>query len=238
MANPIVIDCSHWNPDPIDWAKLKANGTVGIVHKATEGESYVDNKLFARAAAAMEAGLCWSTYHFLRPSSNMMKQLQHYGNTIDPVLGERVCLDHEDPGVSLADLEECVRLIKGKRPDLQICIYSGHVIKEQLGGNRSAILAENTSLWIAQYASKPTWPTATWPQWSLWQHTDKATAVGINGPIDANKWNGDEAGLRAWFGPADQTPVPEPEPRPEPVASLTVAPGSMVVINGIEVIAE
>jgi GH25 family lysozyme M1 (1,4-beta-N-acetylmuramidase) len=36
MPNPVVVDISHWNPTP-DWAKLKADGTVGVIHKATEG---------------------------------------------------------------------------------------------------------------------------------------------------------------------------------------------------------
>ena len=74
------------------------------------------------------------------------------------------------------------------RPDLQVTIYSGHLIKEQLGSTKNDYLAENTSLWIAQYttAAAPSWPTATWPLWSLWQYTDKATVDGITKPVDGN----------------------------------------------------
>src|SRR5262245_6134005 len=102
MASP-VLDMSHYQPDPIDWARLKANGVIGIIHKATEGTGYVDNKLFSRAGAAMAAGLCWSTYHFLRPGS-MKSQMDFYLSKVDPVQGERVCLDYEDSGVSLSNL--------------------------------------------------------------------------------------------------------------------------------------
>ena len=63
-----VIDLSHHNPTP-DWAKLKAAGCIGVIHKATEGTSYKDPTLYDRAKDAMAAGLKWSTYHFLRPGS-------------------------------------------------------------------------------------------------------------------------------------------------------------------------
>jgi len=219
MANPVVVDISHWNPTP-DWAKLKAGGTVGVVHKATEGSGGVDATLFDRAKGAMAAGLCWSTYHFLRPGS-MSAQMEHYIGTIKPVPGERVCLDHEDPGVSLADLVACVNAITENRPDLQITIYSGHVIKDQLGGGFNEVLAKNTSLWLAQYTTgTPSWPARTWPQWSLWQYTDSAQVSGISAPVDGDKFNGSAEQCIAWFGPAgDTTPVPVP-PEPTPVVDL------------------
>jgi lysozyme len=214
MANPVVVDLSHWNPTP-DWAKLKAGGTVGVIHKATEGTGNVDATLFARAKPAMDAGLKWSTYHFLRPGK-MQQQMDFYLSTIDPVQGERVCLDHEDKGVSLTDLEYCVNYLAQKRPDLQVAIYSGNVIKEQLGNNYSETLSK-TSLWLAQYTTgTPSWPARTWPQWSLWQYTDKAQVSGISQPVDGDRFNGSIEQCLAWFGPAgDTTPVP-PEPQPLP----------------------
>lgn len=213
MPSPVV-DLSHWNPTP-DWAKLKAGGVVGVIHKATEGTGSVDATLFQRAKGAMDAGLYWSTYHFLRPGS-MSAQMEHYIGTIQPVPGERVCLDHEDPGVSLNDLVSCVEAIRANRPDLQITVYSGHVIKDQLGAGYNQVLAENTSLWIAQYTSakEPSWPKATWPLWSLWQWTDSETVPGISAPVDGDRWNGDPADLPGWFGPAGEVPVP-PDPAPQ-----------------------
>lgn len=237
MAAPVVIDLSHHNPTP-NWATLVTNGVVGIIHKATEGYSYKDPTLYDRARAAMDAGLLWSTYHFMRPGSSMGDQMDWYLEVVDPVEGERLCLDHEDPGVSLADLEDAVGYLKGLRPDIQIAIYSGHVIKEQLGSDKSVVLADNTSLWIAQYtsAASPSWPKGTWPQWSLWQYTDKAKVNGISQPVDGNKFNGTIEQLKAWFGPAEAEPIP-PEPTPPPVAvetldvALTSSPGVRVSIS-------
>jgi len=236
MANPLVVDISHWNPTP-DWAKLKAGGTVGVIHKATEGTGNVDATLFDRAQAAMDAGLKWSTYHFLRPG-NIEAQMKHYLATIEPVEGERVCLDHEDKGVSIYDLEYCVNYLREVRPDLQVTIYSGNVIKEQLGDQYNETLS-TTSLWLAQYTTgTPSWPSRTWPQWSLWQYTDKASVSGISAPVDGDKFNGSTEQCIAWFGPADAAPVP-PEP-PLPVGELhsieikTVGP-IVIHVDGVEI---
>jgi hypothetical protein len=74
------------------------------------------------------------------------------------------------------------------------------------------VLADNTSLWIAQYTSadQPSWPAGTWPTWSLWQWTDSESIEGISAPVDGDRWNGDDEGLLAWFGPAEEQPAPEP----------------------------
>lgn len=226
MANPIVVDISHHQPDPIDWAAVKLGGTIGVFHKATEGTTYIDDKLFSRMKAAKAAGLLTSTYHFMR-ESDMPGQMSHYLETIDPVEGERIVLDHECGGTTLAELEEAVLYIRRVRPDLQITIYSGHQIKEQLGSKRSEILALNTSLWVAQYSSTVSWPTATWPQWSLWQFTDEGRCDGINSPIDANRWNGDEASLRKWMAPAGS--VPAPPPIAATVVAVTRGDGHVIV---------
>jgi lysozyme len=212
MHDPSVLDLSHHNPTP-DWARLVNTGIVGIIHKATEGGSYVDDQLFKRARPAMDAGLLWATYHFLRPG-NTYAQMDHYLATVDPKQGERMVIDHEDAGVSLQQLEEAVDNLLSLRPDINVSIYSGHLIKEQLTGKKSDYLAAHTSLWIAQYttAAAPSWPTATWPQWSLWQFTDKASVNGCTKPVDGNRWNGDEKSLRQWFVPSGESPVEKPDP--------------------------
>lgn len=231
MPSP-VIDLSHHNPTP-DWAKLKGGGVAGVIHKATESYNYTDPMLFKRAKAAMDAGLLWSTYHFLRPGS-MEDQIAFYLKTIDPVPGERVCLDFEDDDMTLDELRQAVQLLQADPRDLQVTIYSGNTIKDKLGDAHDPILA-TTSLWIAQYTSgsAPSWPTATWPTWSLWQWTDRETIPGISSPVDGNRWNGDSASLLVWFGPAGAEPAPTPEPATQTlVYKLTVtAPAGDVSIE-------
>lgn len=232
MANPEVIDISHWQPEP-SFAKVKAGGTVGVIFKATESTGYVDPTFKSRASLAMSEGLLISTYHFLRPG-NYEQQMAHYLKTVDPVRGERVVLDHEDPKVSLADLEQCVRHLLADSRGLQVTIYSGHLIKEQLGTQDNPFLAANTSLWIAQYtsAAAPNWPKQVWPAWSLWQYSQTESVSGISGNVDGNRFNGDDEQLRKWWGPATAEPVPEPEAPTHTEVVLQMAPGSTMTFNG------
>jgi lysozyme len=237
MSNPIVVDLSHWNPTP-NWAKLKAAGTVGVIHKATQGTGYVDDQLFGRARAAMDAGLCWSTYHFLE-GGDAAAQMRFYLKTIDPRPGERMCIDHESTA-SLGQLKTAVQTLLDDDRKLQVTVYSGHTIKDQLGSKTDAFLAENTSLWIAHYTSAdaPTWPSGTWPTWSLWQYTDRASVQGVSQPVDGNRWYGSPEALVAWFGPAGAVVPPEPEPEPEPDYEplvMTMPAGQPLFVNGQEV---
>jgi lysozyme len=200
MVSP-VIDLSHHNPTP-DWPAIKAAGVLGVIHKATEGAGYADPDRRSRLAGAYRAGLLIATYHFLRPG-DMAAQMDHYLETIDAAKGERVVLDHEDADVPLSSLLDAIDAIWNKRPDLQITIYSGNLIKQQLGNNHNPTLAK-TSLWIAHYTSNPspTWPRGTWANWSLWQWTDKEIIPGISAPVDGDRWNGTADSLKRFLSPA------------------------------------
>jgi GH25 family lysozyme M1 (1,4-beta-N-acetylmuramidase) len=246
MAGPIAIDLSHHNRVN-SWPAIKSAGVRAVILKATEGTSYVDNTFADRRLDAIRAGLIVSSYHFLK-HGDVDAQMQHYLETVNPKRGERVVIDHEDAAVTLDDLHEAVEAILNADPSLQITVYSGHTIKEQLGDKRDDHLAEHTSLWIAQYtsAAAPSWPKATWPAWSLWQYTDRASVPGVSGPCDANRFNGsDEAALR-WLAPAEPVapqapsePIPIPKPEPQAVTvNISTPPGVpvAVVVNG-EIIA-
>jgi lysozyme len=234
MPSPVV-DLSHHNPTP-DWAKLKAGGVVGVILKATEGTTYVDPTYAGRRHDAEVVGnLCVSSYHFLRPG-DMRAQMDHFLGIVQPAKGERVCLDHEDAGVSLSSLEQAASILLADPRDLQVAVYSGHLIKEQLGSKHSDVLA-GTALWVAQYTSAeaPSWPTGTWPTWSLWQWTDSETVPGISKPVDGNRWNGSLVNLVKWFGPASE-PSPAPSPEPQRVRIDVTVPAGVGVdfyVNGV-----
>ena len=84
-----------------------------------------------------------------------------YLDTINPVPGERMVIDYEEDGCTLDDLHEAVRALLDDPRKLQVTVYSGHLLKEQLGDTRDDLLAKHTDLWLAQYTSgTPTWPVA------------------------------------------------------------------------------
>src|SRR5262245_30342994 len=210
----MVIDLSHWNPSDgsaIDWDKVLASGIVGVIHKATEGSSYVDDTCFERANDARDAGLLWGAYHFLRPG-NMSQQAEHFVSTVGDI--DLYAADHEDSGVSLDDLKDFLKAVDDLTGKTCV-VYSGHVIKEQVGSSSDPFLADHP-LWLAQYSSSPSWPKAIWPKWWIWQHTDQGSCPGIKGATDLNYYDGSPDELAAdWMG--EEVPPPAPE-----VAEVTI----------------
>ena len=134
MLDKAAVDLSHW--DEVDsFEDTKDDGVVGIIHKATESTNYFDPTYNQRKKDALAAGLLWGAYHFLRPS-NMKEQAQYFVSEVGKDL-DLYATDHEDEGVSLNDLKTFLREVKrltGKSP----IIYSGHVLKEQLGDRRDS----------------------------------------------------------------------------------------------------
>lgn len=227
MANPIVIDISHYQPTP-NWEKVRDGGTVGVILKCTEGTSYLDPTYASRETAARNAGLCVSTYHFMRPG-NIEKQMQWYLQNCAPATGERLCLDYEDAAIPFADLEKAAQFLLDYT-GCEITVYGSNVLVDACKGKTSKVL-EKTSLWQARYSSsEPKVPTNIWPTWSLWQYTDAAICDGISVKVDGNRWNGDPADLPGWFD-RDALKPPPPVQAPATVA-ITVQGEALVTING------
>jgi lysozyme len=189
MAKPSVIDISHWNTiDQAGMDGLKAQGVLGVIHKATENADYFDPTYNDRKAMAIKADLLWGAYHFLRPG-DMVAQANWF---IDKTGNENILLaaDHEDAGVTLNDLKLFLITVENLTGQKAV-IYSGNVIKEQVGDNMDPML-ENHRLWLAHYSDEPVWPTNIWGSYWLWQYTDKGQLEGIDGELDLDAYGGDE----------------------------------------------
>lgn len=208
MSDP-VLDLSHWNKlANAGFADMAADGVIGVIHKCTEGSSYVDDTYTMRRDQAEAAGLLWGAYHFLRPG-DMREQAQHFVQHAGSDVGLLYAADHEDPEVSLADLKDFLRIVHDLTGHAPV-LYSGHVIKEQLGSGADPELARYP-LWLAHYSDRPSWPDATWPMWWLWQYTELGQSAGVAGAVDCNRYAGELDDLRReWASdaaPADQVTV-------------------------------
>lgn len=209
------IDVSH-HQGAIDWDAVAGAGVVAMIHKATEGSSFVDDKCARNFEAATEAGIACCTYHWLSPGSNVAAQINHYLATIDPVQGERVVIDYEEDGCTLDMLHQAVEQLLDDDRDLQVTVYSGHLLKGQLNGDCDQLLAERTDLWLAQYTEgDPSWPEGTYAQWTLWQYSESGSIDGINDAlVDLNVFNGSDAELVLWISPRQRRPLPRLRPEP------------------------
>jgi len=177
QVTPRVVDLSHYQYDELggkfDWAKVKQAGIWGVIYKATEGVTYQDDTFKDARKQVEAAGLLFGAYHFFRPG-NIQGQVDNFLNWAQPDGDMLLVLDHEDEGCSVSDVKEWLKAVEdatGQRPAL----YSGHVIKQQLGNTKDDYLS-TVRLWLCQYGSDPEWPPC-WNSMWLWQYTD-----GQSGP--------------------------------------------------------
>lgn len=204
MVVNVVIDISHHN-GKVNLKKASDSGTIGVIQKATQGEAYVDKTLKPNRKAALDVGLLFGAYHF-GTGANGVSQAKHFLDTVQPDKKTAVVLDFEDnhAGTSMT-LEEArafathIHAELGRWPGF----YSGHTIKKALGTAVDPVL-KNCWLWLAQFGPTPVVPPC-WPTWTLWQYTDGGVgpephSVPGVGDCDRDKFNGDEAKLKAWWG--------------------------------------
>jgi len=204
-ADPInaVVDLSHHN-GPVDLEAAAAGGILGVIHKASQGPSYEDPRFAENRGKALDAGLHWGAYHF-GTGGDPVAQAEHFLEVVQPGPEVLLALDFESnsegPSMTLDEARAFVthvRAATGRWPGL----YSGQYVKELLGGQVDAVLA-NCWFWLAQYGPTPVVPP-TWESWTLWQYTDGAmgptphSVEGI-GPCDRDRFNGTRAQLaRFW----------------------------------------
>jgi lysozyme len=204
----VVVDLSHHNGS-VNLQKAADSGILGVIHKATQGQSFIDPTYKQNRKRALNANLLWGAYHF-GTGSNGINQAVHFLDVVQPETNTLLVLDFEqNPQGPSMRLEEArafathVFEATGRWPGF----YSGHYIKELLGTNVDPVL-KNCWFWLAQYGPTAVVPQC-WPRWMMWQYTDGAlgpephTVPGI-GRCDRDRFNGDEASLRALWGGVGQ----------------------------------
>jgi lysozyme len=205
MVDPInvVVDTSHWNRD-VDFAKLANAGIIGVIQKATQGQTGVDFTYNTNKPEALAAGLLWGAYHF-GDGSDGVAQAEHFLSAVGDPSKTLLVLDFESnptgPTMSLEEARAFVTHVKnatGRFPGF----YSGHQIKEILGYGNDPVLAQ-CWFWLAQYGPTPVVPP-NWPTWTMWQYTDgnfgppPHDVAGV--PFDRDKFNGPLEGLKRLWG--------------------------------------
>ena len=159
----------------------------------------------------MNAGLLWGAYHFLRPVS-IPAQVDFFLRIAAPDNMTLLALDHEDERVPLIDAKEFLLRVEDA-VGRKAVLYSGFLIKEQLGNRIDSYLAAHR-LWLAQYGPRPVTPR-NWSSAWLWQFTGDGigpkphSVPGIvDTGVDINHFDGDAAKLAAeWSGPTTVEPA-------------------------------
>lgn len=190
-----VVDLSHHNIIT-SFNDAASSGIIGVIHKATEGTSFVDPKYKARRALATTAGLLFGAYHF-GVKGSPRDQADHFLATAESA--DLMVLDFEPSPhrgtMSVKEAEEFMARVvdrTGRRPWL----YSGQSFLTDQLRKRPLSNLFLSPLWIARYSRKLPVVPPGFQDFALWQYTDVGQVPGI-GKCDRNKFRGTEAELRA-----------------------------------------
>src|SRR5215471_1693098 len=72
-----VVNLSHYDMMQPDFAAMKREGIIGVIHEATYPSLVRDAKYFERQLAATRAGLLWGAYHYAN-GSDPVRQADHF----------------------------------------------------------------------------------------------------------------------------------------------------------------
>lgn len=197
-----VIDVSHFD-GTVDWTKVAASGVLGIIHKATQGTTYVDPSFAAAKTAVPAAGLLWGAYHFGTGDAEGSDQANFFLDTVQPDARTLCCIDFEpNPSGTTMSLDhlfgwiETVQAATGRPP----VVYGGKsLLFGDIGTATHPTLAA-CALWVAEYttAAQPSGiPSQIWTTWTLWQYTESGTVDGITTAVDREYYNGTLDDLKA-----------------------------------------
>jgi lysozyme len=165
--HPVVVDLSHHNT-VTDWEAVKKFGILGVILKATEDLTHVDETYEQRRAEVEKLGLLEGSYHFLRPSDGV-KQADHYLSVAQPSVKSLVALDYEIAGVPGRVARAFLGRIEEKLGRLAVLYYGG-AVHGQLGTD--AFIASHR-LWHPEYPKGivPHHVPPPFKNYWLWQFT-------------------------------------------------------------------
>jgi GH25 family lysozyme M1 (1,4-beta-N-acetylmuramidase) len=198
------IDVSKYQ-GTIDWNRVAADGVKFAFVRVSDGTSYIDAQFATYWAASRAAGVKHGAYQFFRPGQDPIEQaeilLDKIGRHLEPDDLPPVIDVEASDGQSAAVIKQKVgqwithvKGVLGRDP----IIYTGlYFWRDSVGAPDFT----TSPLWHAQYSTASCPNIAPpWQSWTFWQYTDSGTVDGITGPVDMNRFNGDDAAFAALLG--------------------------------------
>jgi lysozyme len=189
LAARSVVNMSHYDMMRPDFATMKREGIVGVIHEATYPSFQRDSKYLDRQLGAVQAGLLWGAYHYAN-ASDPVRQADHFLSVVSsawarvnpvvrPSAGVLLVLDFEKnghyPGGTMR-ADQAVAFVERirERTGVYPGIYgSEYYLRQALNSpkvtNAQKQTLTNCWLWIANYSKEPR-ATAPWSYWALWQY--------------------------------------------------------------------
>lgn len=184
------IDLSHYQGE-VFWETVGENTKMAYVYlKATEGGDRIDEMYERNINLAHRYGLKVGSYHFYRPKTEQIKQLENFKTQCLPGEQDLIPMIDIETKQGLSTEEFCDSLMKFltlvedayKQKPL---LYTGkNFYNKYLLGK-----VNDYQLMIAQYTEhEPV--LADERDFTLWQYTGKGRIVGVSGYIDKSRFMG------------------------------------------------
>jgi lysozyme len=206
LSHNNLLAASSYAQDALLFAQAKGANWVAMMHKLTQGATFVDPVALGRYGAAVQAGLLVGGYHYMTTTDPVPAQVANFMQAVGKakaVAGTFVlCLDFEpSPATNAAEqmadaFVTAIRSVTGQWP----LLYTGRwdIPSVALRGNLPAC-----PLWLAEYGTNPVVP-AGFRNWCLHQYSDgktgpnPVTIPGI-GAVDQSEYAGSLDELAAWW---------------------------------------
>lgn len=155
-----------------DWAGYQPNPSTAGIHfaiiKATEGHTFINDKMTKQAAIARTAGLAVGFYHFVR-DGNMEQQAEFFAEKCVSVPGDSLWLDWEDSAVSCAEKDRFLRHLDIIRPTHINGLYCN--LNFWYRHDTTSFCGKSNALWIAAPSAPKGNPGIQHP-WVLQQYSE------------------------------------------------------------------
>ena len=161
MPDPlnVVIDISHHNGN-VNLAKAKEDGILGVIQKATQGQTFKDPTYQRNRQKAKDAGLLWGAYHF-GTGRDGLKQAQHFLDVVGNDPGTLLVLDFEpNPTGPSMDLEEARAFVthineeRTRFPGVLLGSLHQAVARDQHRSDLGGVLVLACAIWSHPSGSK------------------------------------------------------------------------------------
>ena len=189
------IDLSHYQGE-VFWETVGENTKMAYVYlKATEGGDRIDEMYERNINLAHRYGLKVGSYHFYRPKTEQIKQLENFKTQCLPGEQDLIPMIDIETKQGLRTEEFCDSLMKflvlvEEAYKQKPLLYTGtNFYNKYLKGK-----VDDYQLMIAQYTEREP-VLADDRDFTLWQYTGKGRIVGVSGYIDKSRFMG-KHGLR------------------------------------------
>ena len=185
------IDLSHYQGE-VFWETVGENTKMAYVYlKATEGGDHIDAQYERNIELAHRHGLKVGSYHFFRPKTPLLTQLQNFITQCRPGEQDLIpMIDVETTG-GLSTDEFCDSLLTFLDMVERAYHHQPLIYTFRNFYNRHLIgMIDNYKLMIAMYTDEEP-VLADGRAITMWQYTSHGRIIGIRGNVDKSRFMGD-----------------------------------------------